>query len=290
MKNSMFKKMFIPYVLKRVYMERLGEPLIYNIISLYYFFFGKFSEKVEYDLVPREPYAFGILEAAKQAKKIGLDGITVIEFGVAAGGGLFNMCYIAKEVSKEIGINIQILGFDSGAGMPSPIDWRDQPDKYFTGDYPMPEIEKLKSALPPNCSLVLGPINETVKNFESNLKFPIGFISVDVDYYSSTIDCLGIFNLAPSLYLKYVYTYFDDIYDIDDNEHCGELLAINHFNNTNTLRKLVPATMLTQKRIFRRSHWVKQIYLAHIFDHEHRSIQYVQNQKIGPDILINPFL
>ena len=93
MKNSMFKKMFIPYVLKRVYMERLGEPLIYNIISLYYFFFGKFSEKVEYDLVPREPYAFGILEAAKQAKKIGLDGITVIEFGVAAGGG-FLICVI----------------------------------------------------------------------------------------------------------------------------------------------------------------------------------------------------
>ena len=83
---------------------------------------------------------------------------------------------------------------------------------------------------------------------------------------------------------------FDDVYDIDDNDFCGELLAIKEFNNKNTLRKITKATMLNQKRIFRRSPWTHQIYLTHIFDHKARSIEYIRERKSKVSILENPFI
>ena len=62
--------------------------------------------------------------------------ISIIEFRVAAGNVLFKMHYIAVKVNKDTGVEFQILGFDTGAGMPPPVDYKDHPEKYFTGDYP----------------------------------------------------------------------------------------------------------------------------------------------------------
>ena len=53
MKNKIFLKIFRPYIWKRLYLERLGEPFIYNLISVWYLLFGNFRQKVNYDLVPR---------------------------------------------------------------------------------------------------------------------------------------------------------------------------------------------------------------------------------------------
>lgn len=39
MKNKIFKKLLRPYILKRIYMERLGEPVIYNIVSIFIYLF-----------------------------------------------------------------------------------------------------------------------------------------------------------------------------------------------------------------------------------------------------------
>ena len=200
------------------------------------------------------------------------------------------MCYIANKVNKLTGVEFQILGFDSGAGMPEPIDYRDHPEKYFTGDFPLVDRKELIKNMPSNCKLVLGKISDSLVDIEKICTSPIGFVSVDVDYYSSTIDCLKIFNLSSNNYLPYVFTYFDDIYDIDDNEYCGELLAINEFNALNEKRKIVKATLLNQTRIFRRSPWTHQIYLTHIFNHNNRSISYIQEKKRGVTVLENPFL
>ena len=49
---------------------------------------------------------------------MGLESITAIEFGVAAGAGLLNICEIAKNLTKETGVKFKIYGFDTGAGMP----------------------------------------------------------------------------------------------------------------------------------------------------------------------------
>ena len=90
--------------------------------------------------------------------------------------------------------------------------------------------------------------------------------------------------------MPYVIAYFDDVYDIDDNEYCGELLAINEFNSLHEHRKINKATLLNSKRIFRRSPWTHQIYLTHIFDHKHRSVEFIKKNRKEITILENPFL
>ena len=85
MKNSIFKKIFRLHILKRIYKERLGEPLIYNLVSFFIFLFGNFRSKINYDLAPREAYAYCILAAADFALDNNTMKITRIEFGVAAG-------------------------------------------------------------------------------------------------------------------------------------------------------------------------------------------------------------
>ena len=290
MKNKIFKKLFKIYILKRIYLERLGEPFIYNIISLFVLIFGNIRLKIKYDLVPRESYAYGILAAADLAKSHNIHKISIIEFGVASGNGLLNMCYIADKVTKLTGVEFEIFGFDTGEGMPAPLDYRDHPEKYFTGDYPPINQVKLLKSLPENAKLILGDISNSMQEIEKQITHPIAFVSVDVDYYYSTVDCLKIFEKNKNLYLPYVFTYFDDIYNIDHNDYCGELLAINEFNMRNNLRKISKATLLNQTRIFRRSPWTHQIYLTHIFDHTTRSIQYIKERKKKISIIENPHI
>jgi len=50
-----------------------------------------FRLRLEIDAVPRPYYAYGMLKAAEQAKRLGINRISAIEFGVAAGHGLVVM-------------------------------------------------------------------------------------------------------------------------------------------------------------------------------------------------------
>ena len=65
----MWKKLFLARIWKRIYKERLGEPIIFNFVSIFVFLFGSFTKKIDYDLVPREPYAFGLNEGFKLSKR-----------------------------------------------------------------------------------------------------------------------------------------------------------------------------------------------------------------------------
>ena len=130
----MWKKIFLTRIWKRIYIERLGEPIIYNIVSLFYLLFGSFVKKIAYDLVPRAPYAFGVNLAFQNAAQEKIKKIIIIEFGVASGGGLFNLAYIANKLSKIYNIDYEVIGFDTGKGMPPPVDYKDHPEKYRTGD------------------------------------------------------------------------------------------------------------------------------------------------------------
>ena len=94
MQNKLYKKIFEGRIWKRMYLERLGEPFIYNLISLFVLLFGSCRRKIAYDLVPRQPYACGIDLSCQIAQQYGIKKLVVIEFGVAAGGGLLNMVSI----------------------------------------------------------------------------------------------------------------------------------------------------------------------------------------------------
>ena len=93
---------------------------------------------------------------------------------------------------KIIDIKIDLVGFDTGKGMPKTNDYRDFPDKYTEGDFPMIDKEKIKSL---NAQLILGDLKKTIPTFKKKLseKSPIGFFSMDVDIYSSTKYALNLF-------------------------------------------------------------------------------------------------
>jgi hypothetical protein len=135
--NGLWKKLAQRRIWRRIYLERLGEPLIYNIAALFVAVFGSVRTKIAYDLVLRQPYAFCVQKAADLALQYGIPRISLLEFGVANGAGLINLCKIAGKVSRETGVQFEIVGFDLGTGMPPPRDYRDHPEKYFTGDFPL---------------------------------------------------------------------------------------------------------------------------------------------------------
>lgn len=291
MVKSLWKKLAEPRIWRRIYVERLGEPLIYNIASIFVGLFGSVQRKIDYDLIPRHAYAYCVQAAANAAKAQGVPKVALLEFGVANGAGLLNLCHIAERVGRETGVQFEIIGFDSGTGMPPPRDYRDHPEKYFTGDFPLVDRAQLLGMLPANARIIFGDISATLKTFGEQTTTPIGFVSIDVDYYWSTQEALRVLLFAPQKYLPMVYMYFDDVQDIDDNEFCGELHAIKEFNEdpSHPMRRLACANFLNELRIFKRAIWHKQIYLGHVFDHERRTIEFIKSRRNDVQVLTNPY-
>ena len=283
----LLKKIKKPYILKRILLERLSEPLHLNFFSIFVYVFGSYRLKIYFDLVIRQQHAFGILYATEKAIKNGLKKLTIIEFGVANGVGLINLSKICKRLTKIYGVEYQIYGFDTGEGMPDPIDFRDHPELYKSGDFKMDQ-KKLKEILPENCHLVIGEVKETIKEFiNSDLleESPIGYVCMDLDYYSSTRDALEIFFSNPSKYLDHFPIYFDDVDEYSHNSRCGELLAINEFNESNKNRIIEPHRFLISKRIFKNAVWINHMFFMHILDHKNRNTL----RKGDSVILTNPY-
>jgi hypothetical protein len=204
-----------PSARSRILEECLTESVhLNNLAALIEAAVGGFRAKVAWDLVTRPHYAYGLLEAADQARQAGLDSCTAVEFGVAGGEGLLNLCVLAERVNAATGVKVRIAGFDTGQGMPPPVDWRDHPEQFGAGDFPM-DRERLSGRLPPNCRLILGPVDETVPEFLGGAltpSAPLSFVAFDLDYYSSTKRALVLpADPDPAKYLFLPILYFDDI-------------------------------------------------------------------------------
>jgi hypothetical protein len=192
--------------------------------------------------------------------------LAVIEFGVATGAGLMNLSRIAKKLSILYKINIMVHGFDTGKGMPPAKDFRDHPEYYQEGDFKM-DFESLNKKIDLNCVLHLGELNKTIPSFLNNYKDPIGFISFDVDYYSSTIQAFEIFKAPANYFLPNTLLYFDDITLDNHNIYQGEFLAISEYNNSSQNSKIDHFHFLRAKRIFKNAIWIHQMYQFHNFSH-----------------------
>ena len=121
-----------------------------------------------------------------------------------------------------------------------------------------------------NTKLLVGNVKETINDFLEKItpEKPIGFVSYDLDYYSSTKDALKILSGVDSQkYLPITYICLDDINLTSHYSYSGELLAVNEFNKENQLRKIEYHKFLENGRIFRRATWIKQIYFLHVLDH-----------------------
>ena len=282
------KKLKHGYIWRRILYERLSEPLHLNIMALFVAVFGSLRAKINFDLVLRHQHSYALLAAADEAKRLGHGRVSVIEFGVAAGAGLLNIQQITNRVTKETGVKFDIYGFDSGSGMPPPESYKDHPDLYQAGDFPM-NHEALKSRLQDNVKLVLGDVSETVsrvlgEGFESR---PIGFISIDVDYYRSTVDALKILDGSADNYLPRVIVYLDDLEDMAHNSRCGELAAAFEFNDAHPMRFIERHRFLRGYRLFKNARWIDHIFQCHILDHETRTTLVQERNKA---VLSNPYL
>lgn len=286
--SFLLKRIAEKRIWKRIFIERLTEPFHLNCIAFFVFIFGSFRQKVAFDLVLRPYHAFAILKACDAAKKQGLKKIKILEFGVANGAGIMNMIKIAEKVTKTTGIAIEIIGFDSGKGMPDPKDYKDHPEYYNTGDFPMNK-ELLLQQINNKATIIFGDIKESLKAFEQTLSIdaPIGFVSVDVDYYSSTTETLQLLKAKASYFLPLTYVYFDDTFMEHHNSKCGELLAVREFNQENEFRLIEQHNFLSNSRIFKHANWIKQLYYLHVLDHEKR---FNTNKTREAYVLDNPYL
>jgi hypothetical protein len=228
---------------------------------------GPVDLRVEFDIWEYPSYAYGVYSAANLAKSLGHSGITVIEFGVASGKGLMALEQIADHIAAETGIRICTYGFDTGEGMPQPEDYRDLPYVWGSGFYRM-DAEGLKRRIH-NARLVLGNVRETVKDLLASTIDPIGFVSFDLDYHSSTKEALRVFDGPSSTRLPRVFCFFDDVIWPERacySEYAGEYLAIREFNTEHEEMKVSKIPHLTWMRQHAAA-WNDQMYVLHDFFH-----------------------
>jgi hypothetical protein len=230
---------------------------------------GSVDVRTQYDIWDRPAYAYGIYSAAKLARSLGLDGITGVECGVAGGNGLLSMERIAETIGAHLGVQITVLGFDAGIGMPVPEDYRDLPHVWAQGFYKM-EPELLRARLQ-KAELILGDVADTMRDVLAREGLPpIGFVSFDLDYYSSTKKAFQIFEGDARTRLPRIYCYFDDLTWPEHachSEFVGELCAIREFNEEHQGQKIAKLSNLG----WMRSHhalWNEQMYVFHDFHHQ----------------------
>ncbi len=215
----------------------------------------------------RANYLYGVLHAARLAKVLGVPAISTIEFGVAGGRGLLALEKASVFAEEAFGVSIDVYGFDSGRGLPKPTDFRDCPNLFLEGQFPLDEGRLLPSL--ERAKLILGLVEQTVPEFVAGRPAPIGFVSFDLDLYSSTVCALRAFEADAELMLPRVLCYFDDITGFTYADHNGERLAISEFNAAHALRKLSPIYAAEFYVPERESHtlWPRKLYMAHVLDH-----------------------
>jgi hypothetical protein len=215
----------------------------------------------------RSQYLWGTLLAARVARALGLPRISVLEFGVAGGNGLLALERAAAAAGELIGVGVDVYGFDTGAGMPEPVDHRDLPWLIEPGWFEMDE-RALRARLNA-AALVLGPVAETVPEFSRSEPAPVGFVAFDLDYYSATIDALGVLDGAPERLLPRVPCYFDDVFGYGWSDFNGERAAIADFNARHEQRKIgkVHGLRYSLPASEHSLAWHEQIYLLHALDH-----------------------
>jgi hypothetical protein len=227
------------------------------------------SSKFRFDIgaIDRPNYAYLVYHAAKLAHSLGHERVSIVEFGVAGGAGLVCLERHAEWVEKLFPLKIEIYGFDTGEGLPKPEDYRDLQYHWKAGFFRMDE-RALRARLT-RATLVLGNVRETAKTFVGKYNpAPIGAVSHDLDYYSSTIDALKLFDVSYQFILPRVFCYFDDV--IGDelemyNDFTGERAAIIDFNSAHPDRKMSQAHYLLARSGFQI--WHHQIWTLHNFHH-----------------------
>ena len=217
-----------------------------------------------WELSPRPQYFAGVYAAALQAKRENATAMIAIELGVAGGRGLLALEWCAAKISASTGIRIQVVGFDTGVGLPQLCgDYRDHPDHWAPADYPMDE-QALRKRLRPDTRLILGNVSETIPAFVEVQQVPVGFIAFDLDLYSSTKPALTILSSPHRRLLRRTFLYFDDVDFQCNHRFAGELLAIAEFNDDPAVEVRIDTWRgVGHGRPFHERPWLRKMWIAH---------------------------
>jgi hypothetical protein len=228
--------------------------------------------RAEYDLWgdTRPGYGYGVFRAAHLANALGIRRITVMEWGVVTGDGLVTLEALAGIVGEYFGVHIEVVGFDVGGGLPPPIDYRDGAHIWGEGFYRVDECAV--RARIGEAELIIGsPIGETIRAFlERDGLAPVGFVAVNLDYYSLTSEALAA--LAASTTggrLPRILMLFDDILFPEracQNKWVGERRAIREFNEAHAMKKVAQVPGLHWMRRHP-AFWNETVHVLHDFEH-----------------------
>ena len=177
-----------------------------------------------------KPHYESILyEACLEAKKLGINQVSVIELGVAGGAGIISLEKYKKKIEKVLDINIEIYGFDMGSGLPKIEADEDLPFLWRKGLY---NIDKTALEKKVNSKIFYGDVKNTVDDFIKINKNNICCIFFDLDLYTSTINFLNQIPKIKDHLLPRVLCYFDDVYVFENyiNQFNGVFKAIEEFN------------------------------------------------------------
>lgn len=254
--NRLAKLVLHPHPIRRIAREILKRSGL-----------GTFEHRLQLGAVERPHYGYIVYHAADLARRLGHREVSVLEFGVAEGAGLVNLEEHARQVSRLFDVAVHVYAFDTGEGLPEPVDYRDLPFAWKKGSFPMNAAEvraKLQQA-----ELILGDVKDTTGDFFARYHpAPIGAIAYDLDFYSSTAAALRMLNAGEQYYLPRVFCYFDDIIGGEIELHSdftGERLAIREFNETHRDIKIDSAYHLLSRTVV--EPWFHQIRICHFLQH-----------------------
>ena len=217
------------YKLKIFFLRVLGYEKPLRVAFLKYLQVKYKTFKPHYETV--------LLESCKEAKKLGINSVSVLELGVAGGNGIIALEKYKKSIEKNLKIKIDIYGFDTGEGMPQSNLKEDLVFVFKPGQF---KIDKDLISKKTNSKIFYGDIKNTLNEFIKLNPSKISCIFFDLDYYSSTKAFLDQINNLNECLLPRVLCYFDDLHVPEKyiSNINGVPLAINEFNSMNTNYKL----------------------------------------------------
>jgi hypothetical protein len=179
--------------------------------------------------------------------------LTYWEFGTGSG----NTLQRALSVLKNYG-DAEVCLFDSFKGLPPPTGSHDAHVTWSAGDFAF-STDYIRGVIRKNgfpldrVRFVEGFFEESLTPAlaESLRSKPPAFVTLDLDYYSSTKAALDF--LQP-LFVSGCNVFFDDLWSFDGHPEHGQLKALREFNAANKRGQLVPNTIFPD-RIYSYFNW-----------------------------------
>ena len=160
---------------------------------------GDFRAREQYGLIARRQLSLRNVTSSRRSKVLRKAKCHSDRIWRGERSRPVNMIDLAPMIEKETGIDLRIVGFDTGQGLPSVQGYKDHPELWRAGDFATEDREALMRKLGGRAEIIWGDIADTIGPFTDSINSaaPLGFISVDLDIYSATTVALRCLTADP---------------------------------------------------------------------------------------------